>query len=96
MLRFAHYNSFLSGINHHVAFADIRAVGPINNDILPLNSVVYLVGTIFIQTGPGYRPSMINAIHLHTVGGDPSTAGYRHPIPNVPASYIEAVGTVSC
>lgn len=96
MFRFAHYNSFLSGINHHVVFAEIHAAGPIDNDILPQNSTVYLVGTIFVQTGPGYQPSMIDAVHLHTVGRDPTTAGYQHPILDVPASYIKAVGTVSC
>ena len=93
LLRFAHYNSTISTAGKPVAFADIRAPQPINDDIIPTKAVVFLIGSVFLQSG--HRPSIIDANFMQVFPGDVNAPMYHNAVPRFPATYIDAIGTVS-
>jgi hypothetical protein len=93
LLRFTHYNSTISATSKPVAFADICAPDPINNDIVPTKAMVFLIGSVFLQSGS--CPSIIDATFMQIFPGDVNAPMYHNTVPRFPATYIDAIGTVS-
>jgi hypothetical protein len=91
--RFAHYNSTISSTRRPITFADIRAPEPINDDILSTKLVMFVMGTVFLQSGT--RPSIIDATYLQVFPGDPNRPNYHSSIPRFPATHINAIGTIA-
>lgn len=92
--RFAHYNSTISSTRRPITFADICAPEPINDDILSIKSVAFVMGTVFLQSNA--RPSIIDVTYLQVFPGDPNRPNYHSSIPHFPATHINAIGTVAC
>jgi hypothetical protein len=87
---YGHYRSSLSRTMQSLGSVYIRPLTPTWNDNLPDRAVVFVVGTIFMQTGR--RPSLIEAVHMDIVHGSPTRHTCRIAFP---PSHVNAVGTVA-
>ena len=89
---FCHYKSSICAAGKEVACADIRAAEPLGQNRIPPKSIVWLVGTVYVQTGVPF--SIIDADHLHVFPGDPSSPNYALSFPKLSASHLDAMGKV--
>ena len=87
---FCHYKSSICAAGKEVACADIRAAEPLGQNRIPPKSIVWLVGTVYVQTGVPL--SIIDADHLHVFPGDPSSPNYALSFPKLSASHLDAMG----
>jgi hypothetical protein len=72
---------------------DIHTAKPINNDVVQtMNTVAYVKGAIFIQTG--FHPSIVDANQFAIVPGDPSAPGYRETLSHLPNPYLDTIRTL--
>lgn len=88
---YLHYLSAISGTRRTLGLVDIRSPSPARLGRLPQNSVVYVAGTIYLQTG--LAPSLIDADYMHVVSrrrrASPSPRGY-------PPARVEGMGRTAC
>jgi hypothetical protein len=87
---YGYYRSSISGTMQSLGSVNIRPPTPTWNDSLPDRAVVFVVGTIFAQTG--HRASLIEAVHMDIVHGSPTRHTCRIAFP---PSQVNAVGTVA-
>lgn len=84
---YLHYLSAISGTRHTLGLVDIRSPSPTHLGWLPQNSVVYVAGTIYLQTG--LAPSLIDADYMHIISrhrrGSPLLTWY-------PPACVEGMG----
>ena len=71
---FCHYKSSICAAGKQLTCVDIHAAEPQGQNHIPPNSVIWLVGTVYVQTS--VLLSIIDANHLHVFPGDPSSPNY--------------------
>lgn len=86
---YGHYRSTISGTMDSLGLVYIRPPAPAWNNDVPNHAVVYLIGTLFAQTGS--HPSLIETTHMDVVHASPIRHRCRMPFP---PCYVDAVGVV--
>lgn len=89
---YTHYDTTISCIKDTFASADLRVYCPLNDVVFPNNSIAFVIGKVFIQTGE--QCLLIDATHFHVIPGDVSSLNYQDSLPSFVNSYIYSVGTV--
>jgi hypothetical protein len=90
---YAHYDTTIACLKDTFCPVDLRVYCPLTDDILPDNSVAFVIGKVFIQTGE--QRSLIDAIHLNVFPGDVSCPTYQSTVPQFTYSFVYGIGSVS-
>ena len=89
---YTHYQCALFGELGILTIADIRAPVPYDDDILPVGSVVYIVGTIIIQTDGEH--SLIDADRINVLPLREPLSTHPDLASKFPAPQIHGIGAV--
>jgi hypothetical protein len=87
---FAHYDCAVTGKTGATTPAEIRSAQPIRNDVHTPGTVVFVLGNIYVRTGG--IPSIIDAVHMYALPGDPETASYSLSVPKTTTTHFSANG----
>lgn len=89
---YTHYQCALFGELGILTIADIRAPTPYDDDILPVGSVVYIVGTIIIRTDREH--SLIDADHIDVLPLKEPLSTHPDLVLKFPAPQIHGIGAI--
>ena len=62
------------------------------SDALPPNTVIFAVGTVFVQSKA--RPWIVESDHFHVIPGNPLSPSYRESIPKFNTPCLDAISTL--